>query len=136
MIVLDSSVVIAGFGAWHEHHDVARQILADTPCLVAHAELESYSVLTRLPAPFRADPPTVAAFLERTFTSPRLVLGADEHAKLPGKLARLGISGGSVYDALIAFTVRAAEGELVTLDRRALDTYQRCRVSVRLLSEQ
>lgn len=90
-------------------------------------------MLTRLPAPFRAEPPTVAAFLEQTFTSPRLVLGADDHAKLPSRLAGLGISGGSVYDALIAFTAVSAGGELITLDRRALDTYQRCRVPAQLL---
>lgn len=125
--------MIAGFGAWHEHHVVARAIFTQAPRLAAHAELEAYSVLTRLPAPFRAEAPTVAAFLERTFTLPRLVLKAAGHAELLGKLAALGISGGSVYDALIAFTAGAAGGELVTLDRRALDTYQRCRVPAQLL---
>ncbi|GAB3914243.1 hypothetical protein GCM10027613_07300 [Microlunatus endophyticus] len=39
------------------------------------------------------------------------------------RLVGLGISGGACYDALIAETVLAAGGTLVTLDGRALRTY-------------
>lgn len=49
MIALDSSVVIACFGSWHEHHLAARMTLEEDPRLPAHAGLEAYSVLTRLP---------------------------------------------------------------------------------------
>jgi predicted nucleic acid-binding protein len=134
LIALDSSVVVASFGAWHEHHGPARDVLAARPRLPAHAGLEAYAVLTRLPEPFRAEPRTVAEFLSRTFASVRLVLGADDQAGLPDRLAGLGISGGSVYDALIALTAGAADAELLTLDRRALATYERCRVQARLLT--
>ncbi len=133
MIALDSSVVIASFGPWHEHHGVAREILAAAPALPAHAALEAYSVLTRLPEPFRVEPLIVAEFLDRAFTSERLVLDAEHQAALPARLAGLGISGGAVYDALVAFTVSAVGAELVTLDRRAFTTYQRCDATVRLL---
>jgi predicted nucleic acid-binding protein len=133
LIALDSSVVIASFGAWHEHHDVARDTLAAAPGLPAHAALEAYSVLTRLPEPFRAEPPVVAEFLDRTFGSARLVLDAERQAALPARLARLGISGGAVYDALIAVTASAAGAEIATLDRRALTTYERCAATARLL---
>jgi predicted nucleic acid-binding protein len=102
--------------------------------LPAHAALEVYSVLTRLPDPFRTEPATAAAFLTRTFTTPRLVLADHDHRGLPERLASLGISGGAVYDALIAFTAAAAQAELLTLDRRALPTYQRCQVRARLLT--
>lgn len=134
MIALDSSVVIASFGAWHESHDLARATLAATLALPAHAALEAYSVLTRLPEPFRAEPSIVAEFLNRTFPSDRLVLDAEQQAVLPARLAGLGISGGAVYDALIAFTVRASDAEIVTLDRRALAVYQLCEATARLLS--
>lgn len=133
MIALDSSVVVASFGAWHEHHDVARKILRARPRLPAHAALEAYSVLTRLPEPFRAGPRTVAEFLARTFTEQRLVLGAHDQAALPARLASLGIAGGAVYDALIAITAAASDAELRTLDRRALANYERCEVPARLL---
>jgi predicted nucleic acid-binding protein len=134
MIAVDSSVVVASFGPWHEHHKIAHAVLAERPRLPAHAGLEVYSVLTRLPEPFRAEPSVVAEFLARTFTERRLALEPDEHAALPTRLAALGIAGGAVYDALIGFTASAAGAELYTLDRRALVNYQRCQVPVRLLS--
>ncbi|MGH2853907.1 MAG: hypothetical protein ACRDLF_06920, partial [Solirubrobacteraceae bacterium] len=52
----DSSVVIAAFASWNRHHEAAVEALGDARDLVAHVELESYSVLTRLPEPFRAQP--------------------------------------------------------------------------------
>lgn len=134
MIALDSSVVIACFGHWHEHHDVARSTLASDPRLPAHAGLEAYSVLTRLPEPFRAEPGLVAEFLSRAFRADRLLLDAVAQAALPERLAGLGISGGSVYDAVIGLTACAAGAELVTLDRRALGNYERCAVPARLLA--
>lgn len=133
MIAFDSSVVIASFGAWHEHHDRARRALTAEVRLPAHAGLEAYAVLTRLPEPFRAPARTVAEFLSKTYPGERLVLDAENLTALPDRLAALEISGGSVYDALIAITAASADVELLTLDRRALATYSRCRVSVRLL---
>ncbi len=52
----DTSVVIAGLSSWHPDHDLARPVLADKPPILAHVLSESYSVLTRLPAPRRLDP--------------------------------------------------------------------------------
>ena len=46
---VDSSVVIAAFASWHEHHAIARKAMTARPRLIAHAAVESYSVLTRLP---------------------------------------------------------------------------------------
>lgn len=134
MIALDSSVVVASFGAWHEHHEVARALLGTRPRLPSHAALEAYSVLTRLPEPFRGDAATVAAFLDRTFPEQWIVLGAEQQAGLPARLSRLGIAGGAVYDAFIAVTAAAAGAELCTLDWRALSTYRRCEVPARLLA--
>jgi predicted nucleic acid-binding protein len=133
LIAWDTSVVIASFGAWHEHHDAARATLRERPHLAAHTALECYSVLTRLPEPFRAPPATVVEFLRRTFTTPRLTLPEEEQAAVPQRLSDQGISGGAVYDGLIALTARAAEAQLVTLDRRALNTYARAGATARLL---
>jgi predicted nucleic acid-binding protein len=134
VIAVDSSVVVAGFGAWHEHHSAAREALRERPGLPAHAALEAYSVLTRLPDPHRADAVVVAEFLRRQFGPRRLVLPAREHAALPGRLAAWGITGGAVYDALIGLTAAAAGAELHSLDARAKATYARCGVSARLLT--
>lgn len=133
MLAFDTSMVVACFGAWHEHHEAAAALLEQQPRLATHTTLEAYSVLTRLPAPFRAEPAIAAEFLARTFPAPRLHLTPALHDDLPGSFARLGISGGAVYDALIGLTAREAGAELATLDRRAHDTYRRVGVAVRLL---
>lgn len=56
MKAVDSSVVIAAFATWHEYHVIARKAMTARPRLIAHAAVESYSVLTRLPPPHRASP--------------------------------------------------------------------------------
>ena len=62
MKAVDSSVVIAAFASWHEHHAIARKAMAARPRLIAQAAVESYSVLTRLPPPHRASPSIVHSF--------------------------------------------------------------------------
>jgi predicted nucleic acid-binding protein len=42
VIALDSSVVVASFGAWHEHHDAARAVLADGLYTLDRRALENY----------------------------------------------------------------------------------------------
>ncbi|HTA14305.1 MAG TPA: PIN domain-containing protein, partial [Solirubrobacteraceae bacterium] len=98
----DSSVVIAAFASWNEHHDVAVQALGEVRDLVGHVELEAYSVLTRLPEPLRAEPSLVARYLREDFSGERLLLTEPIQRALIGKLAGLSISGGAVYDALVA----------------------------------
>jgi hypothetical protein len=68
MKAVDSSVVVAAFATWHEHHALARAAMSNRPRLVAHAAVESYSVLTRLPPPHRANPSIVHAFITQRFT--------------------------------------------------------------------
>lgn len=132
MICLDTSVVVAGFGAWHERHVRALELLADKPRIAAHTALETYSVLTRLPPPARAPAAIASEFLARRFPEPALVLGPRRQRTMVGELAEKGITGGRVYDALIALTAREADAVLMTLDRRALSTYLRCGVEARL----
>ena len=49
-------------------------------------------------------------------------------------LPELGISGGSVYDALVASAANEHGHTLMTRDRRAVGTYQRVGVTFELLS--
>src|SRR5918997_662298 len=104
MKVVDSSVVIAAFASWHEHHTVASKALADRPRLVAHAAIESYSVLTRLPPPHRAQPSIVHRFITERFTDPFLTLSETGYQELLATVAAGKIPGGPSYDAPIAFT--------------------------------
>lgn len=126
MRAVDSGVVIAAFASWHESHLAARAEVARRPRIAAHAMAETISVLTRLPAPHRAPVALVAEYLGLVFSDEPLTLDGRETADfLTKRIPTLGLSGGAVYDALIAETVRRANGELVTLDRRALTTYER-----------
>jgi len=123
----DSSVVIAAFASWNRHHDAAVEALAEGAVrdLVAHAELESYSVLTRLPEPFRASPALVAEYLAEDYPGGRLALPERERRKLVRELASLSISGGAVYDAITALTAAHHGHSLLSCDRRAASVYAR-----------
>jgi predicted nucleic acid-binding protein len=131
----DSSVVIAAFASWNRHHEAAVEALAenDVRDLLAHAELESYSVLTRLPEPFRAEPGLVAEYLHKGYSGSRLVLPERERRGFVTRLASLSIAGGAVHDALVAATALHHGQGLLSCDRRATSVYSRLGVEVSYL---
>ncbi len=59
---------------------------------------------------------------------------AREQRRLTARLVELGIEGGAVYDGLVALTAADAGATLISLDRRAATTYERCGVDVRLVA--
>ena len=124
MKAADSSVVIAAFASWHEHHAIARKAMAARPRLIAHAAVEAYSVLTRLPPPHRASPGIVHAFITGRFTEPFLTLSETGYQELLATVAAGQILGGPAYDALIAFTAAEHRATLISLDQRAAATYE------------
>lgn len=100
---------------------------------MAHAEIETYSVLTRLPPPFRAQPSVVADYLRRRHPGPRLVLPPSARGILVERLASDGLTGGVVYDALIAATAAHHDHPLVTCDQRAVQVYERVGAAFELI---
>ena len=133
MNAVDSSVVVAAFASWHESHEVARRAVDRRPRLVAHCALEAYSVLTRLPAPYRAPGVLVVTFLDGRFPEEPLTLAPRSLQHLVKDLEHLGIAGGAVYDGLVAMSAAAHEATLLTLDHRAEAAYRRCGVRARFL---
>ena len=125
---------MAGLSSWHEQHDAAAEALGEVVALPAHAALEAYSVLTRLPAGLAVPPPEAARVLGERFAAPPLGLGDADRRSLLGTLAAAGISGGSSYDALVALEAAAHGRTLLTLDERALRTYQRLGVAFRVIA--
>ncbi len=95
--------------------------------------LETYSVLTRLPPPHRVDPSPVATFLARRFDAPWLRLDARAYRSFVREVSDLDLIGGSVYDALVGATARAAGAALVSRDHRATRVYAALGVDHRLL---
>lgn len=120
----DTSVVVARLSNWHPDHDLARPLLASGLPIGAHVLAESYSVLTRLPAPRRPDPTLVITALRRAFPVAPLTLPARRLAPLLERLAAAGVSGGAAYDALVA-TAQVAGLTLVSFYQRARSTYAR-----------
>jgi predicted nucleic acid-binding protein len=133
VIAVDTSVVVAAFASWHEGHRTATRALARGPRVPAHVLIETYSVLTRLPPPHRSPPAIVAAFLAERFREPPLALPARAYTRLIGRAAQVGLTGGSIYDALVGATVVQARARLLTRDRRAVGTYEWLGVDYELL---
>lgn len=81
-------------------------------------------MLTRLPGDLRLSPADAARLLSVRFTAPLLLAHATA-ARLPDTLARSGIAGGAVYDAIVALAAAQHGVELATRDVRAAATYER-----------
>lgn len=118
----DSSVLVAALAAWHPRHQDARAALKGVEVVVGHVLLETYSVLTRLPAPHRISA-TSAGLALGGLTWRVVGLSGQDQADLLSVCSSRGISGGTVYDALIAATARHHGLTLVTSDGRARRTY-------------
>jgi predicted nucleic acid-binding protein len=124
MKAADTSLVIAAFASWHEHHELARPVLDSGVRLIEHCALEIYSVLTRLPAPHRCEGVVVRDFIRARFLQPFLRLDAARHREFVMQLPEHDVSGGAAYDALVAATAAGCGAELVTCDRRAAAVYE------------
>ena len=118
---LDTSYLVALLSGWHERHAAtladyaSRRRVRHHPVIPLQALLETYSVLTRLPPPFRVPASTAARQLSDTFrdvaevpeTGPATIWAAI--AEFAGRQ----ITGGAIYDAHIADTVFSAGAELL-----------------------
>ncbi len=124
MIAVDTSVVVAGFASWHEAHPAARAALARHPLLPAHVAIESYSVLTRLPPPHRFASRLVGELLAAHFPEPMLILPGRRQALLIELAIEANVTGGAIYDALVAATAKHAGATLLTRDKRAISVYE------------
>lgn len=124
----DTNCVVALLSPRHEHHERAageierRLDEGQIMVLAAHALVETYAVLTRLPAPHRLSPSDCRALLEANF-APEMVevvaLTAEGYRRLIHDAPAGNISGGRVYDAVIAACARSADVDtLLTFNER------------------
>ncbi len=134
MIAPDSSVLIAGADPQHPFFDAAVSALLevrDRGVVVAHTLAESYSVLTG--PNYRRSGLRVSEFLQQFLKHDPIGIAPDHYPAALDELAAAGISGGALYDGLIALGARAHHATLVSFDRRAAGTYRRAQVEFRLL---
>jgi predicted nucleic acid-binding protein len=106
-LFLDSSVLVPVFLVEHPHHSPSlhlyRQCNPDIAFCASHSLAEVYSTLTRLPPPHRARPDQAVEFLESIHSHFNFVsLEGNDYLTSIREAAANRISGGAIYDALIA----------------------------------
>jgi predicted nucleic acid-binding protein len=124
----DTNCLVALLSPRHEHHDRAFQEIehrldtGQTLAIAAHALVETYAVLTRLPAPHRLSPADCRALIEANFAGDAVMLvalSADDYRRLIYSAPERGVIGGRVYDAVIAACARSAgAAALLTFNER------------------
>ncbi len=133
VVLLDTSAAVALVVEDHEAHAATLEAVRGHRLgLAGHAWFETYSVLTRLPGGRRRSPGDVAAILAHDFPATSF-LAVEATAGLGPELARLGISGGAVHDALVGAAARQDGQVLVSGDARARRVYEALGVLVRLI---
>jgi predicted nucleic acid-binding protein len=127
---LDSSVIVAGLLPWHEKHRPARAALARllrvggsrrSVVVPFSALVESYSVMTRLPAPHRLNAADAYALLGGAFRDRAAVASPRTEGVWEFLTAQrdAGVYGGAVYDAVIlAAAMRGGARRLLTFNRQ------------------
>ena len=131
--LLDTSAAVALVVADHDAHATTWHALhARELGLAGHAWFETFSVLTRLPGPARRNASTVVRLISANFPHSRF-LDEGSTSALTGELANRGVSGGAVYDTLVAAAAAHHKLPLVSRDRRAAETYRAFNVDVELL---
>lgn len=103
----DTSVLIPAFLEDHQHHERSLKVFAAADkmrdCCAAHSLAEVYSTMTRLPGRHRLSGEQALLFLENIRERLMLIAltGQEYHAAIK-EAAEAGITGGTIYDALIA----------------------------------
>ncbi len=114
-----------------DHERVLAWADGRTLALSGHAEIETYSVLTRLPEPFRLESRAAAESLSTGF-DPSVHPGRPN--RVTQRVARAGVVGGAVYDALVAIAALDTGLPLATCDARAIPTYAAIGVRVEIVA--
>lgn len=120
LYLCDTTCLVAAVSSWHEHHERTlaeldrRTKRGDELVLASHSLAETYSVLTRLPAPYRLRAEDALAAIEANWRSAPVVhlTGAETWDAL-SEAVRLGAVGGRTYDTLIARAALKARAESI-----------------------
>jgi len=117
----------------HAHHAaVLAAVSGEQLGLAGHAVFETYSVLTRLPAPQRLSGALAARVIHHNFPHTQQLAGT-RGSDLLTDFAAAGITGAAVYDGLIGACAAQSGSTLVSCDRRAMPTYGALGVDVLLV---
>ena len=124
-VLFDTSVLVAALVESHPDHAralpwLARAMRGKVGYLVScHTLAELYAVLSSLPLKPRISPGLARRLVQEDVDGPAelVTLSASDYREALGRAADLGLSGGVVYDGLIAqATLQSEADRLLTLD--------------------
>ncbi len=130
----DTSVLIAAFDPNSPGHLECNRALERVSVLPAHAMLEAYSVLTRLPGELRY-PPAAVAQVFQVLDRKIVQLPGELYLSLVTSFAEGNRPGGAIYDGQIAATAKHFGLRLLSRDRRAARTYELVGADYELIGE-
>jgi len=121
----------AGVCPSHTHHiratqEIDRRLTQGEEMIVAaHALAEAYSVLTRLPSPYRLAPSDAFTLLETNFMGIKIIaLDGKAYRSLLSQAPSAGIAGGQIYDAVVAAcALQAKVATLLTFNERHFSSF-------------
>ena len=136
--LIDTNGMVAAVSEWHQDHERAAKEIhrrldsGEDMVLAAHSLVEAYSVLTRLPPPRRLPAVSAVEVLEASFGAASVVtLEPGEYRALLRGAPGAGISGGRIYDAIIAeCAFKADAAALVTFNARHFLAFARRGIQV------
>ena len=123
--LFDTSIIVSGIVESHPRHSkclpwLQRAKADDFECIVvSHTLAETYAVLTTLPVRPRISPLLAQRLIETNLVAlARIVpLTTADYRTTIEMMSRLGLSGGTIYDALIATVARRLSvDKLLTLN--------------------
>ena len=125
----DSSVLVPVFLDEHVHHQPSLALFLSaskkTVACAAHSLAEIYATLTRIPGPQRASADQALRILESIRDRFEIVtLDAEGYASAIAQAAAQGITGGTIYDALIAQC--ALKAQATTIYTWNVEHFRRC----------
>jgi predicted nucleic acid-binding protein len=115
---LDTSVLVPVFYGDHAHHlaslELFIQFNKSSGCCGAHSLAEVYSTLTRMPGKHRLSGAQTMLFIGDIRERLSVVsLTGDEYAEALEASSALGIVGGGIYDAMLAYCAIKAGAETI-----------------------
>lgn len=116
----DTSCLIALLCSWHEHHERTRKALetrinhGEQLILAGHSLMETYSVLTRLPYPFRLSEQNAMELLWTNWKKATIIaLTSREYWQVLKNATERGLGGGQIYDGVIASCARKGKATVL-----------------------
>lgn len=116
----DTSCLVALLCSWHEHHERTRKALetrigdGEQLILAGHSLAETYSVLTRLPYPFRLSEQNTMELLSENWEKATIIaLTSREYWQVLKNATERGLGGGQIYDGVIASCARKGKATIL-----------------------